>query len=45
MVSVVGDAFGVSAATSLESASHVQHGVALLVGLERDVTVTDASGT
>lgn len=45
MVSVVGDAFGVSAATSLESAPHVQHGVALLVGLERDVTVTDASGT
>jgi AraC-like DNA-binding protein len=44
MVSVVGDAFGVSAAPELRSAMHAQHGAALLVGLDHDVTVIDACG-
>lgn len=42
---VLADAFAVRASTATQSSPHAQHGHALFVGLDRDVTVTTAAGT
>jgi AraC-like DNA-binding protein len=41
---VLEDAFAVRTSTATQSSPHAQHGHALFVGLERDVTVTTAAG-
>jgi len=45
MISVVGDAFGVSAAPGIRSKLHAPHGVELIIGLEGEVTVTHPGGS
>jgi AraC-like DNA-binding protein len=41
---VVAESFAVRASTATRSSLHAQHGVALFIGLEADVAVTDAGG-
>ena len=42
---VVADPFAVRTSTATQSSPHAQHGHALFVGLDQDVTVTTAAGT
>ncbi|WP_437547745.1 AraC family transcriptional regulator [Sorangium sp. So ce367] len=41
---VLADAFAVRASTAMGSTLHAEHGAAILVGLEREVTVTEPGG-
>lgn len=41
---VIAEAFAVRAATAMESSQHAQHGAALIVGLDSDVTVIGPGG-
>lgn len=45
MVSIIGPGFGVSGLTAIRSTPHQQHGVALLLGLESDVTIRRSRGS
>lgn len=44
IASVLDEPFAVRASTATESSPHAQHGHAVFVGLDRDVTVTTAAG-